>query len=690
MSRTSAAACLAASASALLLPAPLLHAEVTLPAVFGDHAVLQRDVPLPVWGRAQPGERVEVLLADAAGAAVARGSATADAAGAWQTRLPALPARTLPLTLTVSGSAGGAPFRSTDLLVGEVWICGGQSNMEWPLGAAMDAAKEVAAGDHPRIRCIKAPHRLAGSPRFTIDARWSVASRDSVGGFTAVGWFFARAIEERLDVPVGLVSVNWGGTHIQPWIPLGALARHPAFAAEAARMVAERAAFQRAGDHDRAVEGWENGEAWGALCDEYWCWYAARDPLWQAEAWKPGSPRSAWSACRVPGALPELGSTDGLVWVRRTVTLPPEWAGHDLEVSLGSIDDSDTTWWNGRTIGRVTCQPGTPRRYAVPRDAVQAGENEVLVALVDDAGSGGLMGDAASFWVRPAGVDGAAPLPLSGEWLLHAGTPRSAEAPRPPTPPAAQRDPALTFRAWGAMYDGMVAPFVPYAARGVIWYQGESNEDDAAGYAQLLPLLVQSWREAWGSQLAFGIVQLAAFRGESQEPVEGLWPAIREVQRRTAAEVPGCGLAVAVDVGDAGDIHPRNKQAVGRRLAAWAAARVYQQEGEWSGPILRAAERRGDSVRLTFDHASGLATRDGAPPRGFALAGPDGRFAWAEGVIEDGAVILRAAGVTEPAAVVYAWQDNPARANLVNAAGLPASPFRTQLAPPAAPAAPAR
>lgn len=668
----------------LASPAP---ADVRLPAVFGESMVLQRDKPLPVWGEAGPEEPVQVSLRDASGAELVGAGTRSDVHGSFRVVLAPLPAHGDPLTLEVVAPSGKVVLG--DVLVGDVWICGGQSNMEWPLGASLGGAEAVAAAN-PRIRLIKAPHRLADRPQPSIDARWAVATPQAAGGFSGVGYFFARRMAESLDVPVGLLSINWGGTHIEPWIPLEALAQHPTFAAEAALRRKAREAYRRCEGHERAVYDWEAGEAYGALADAYWAWYATHDEGWRNEAWKPlaDPAASGWKMAAMPGILGSAAGTedlkdfDGLVWLRRTIDLPNEWAGHDLEVRLGAIDDSDTTWWNGQVVGRVTGQSSAPRWYGVPKELAKAGSNELVIALVDDGGGGGMSWPADTLLVRPRDVPDAKPIALGGAWLLRPGVVRDATTPPAPLAPRGPENPALAFRSWGSMYDGMVAPFVPFAVRGAIWYQGESNEDDPEAYRELLPLLIASWRSAWAeADLPFGIVQLANYRGASDEPAPGGWSLVRDAQLETVQTVPHTGLAVAIDVGDAGDIHPRDKRTVGERLARWALVELGASKEECSGPVYRSLRHYRSDLVLSFDHAAGLATRDGQRPAGFAIAGADGRFVWATARIEGETVRVTAPSVADPVAVRYAWADNPARANLVNGAGLPASPFRTDRPP---------
>lgn len=484
-----------------------VHADIRLPAVFSDHAVVQADRPLPVWGLATPEKEVVVSLGNAAT------SARANAEGRWRVTLPPMAASFTPATLTVSSE--GETVEVKDILVGEVWICGGQSNMEWPVSAAANPEAEAARASGQAIRLIKAPHAVSPDEAFTINAQWELASPETVMNWSAVGYEFALDIARTRTTPVGLLSVNWGGTRIEPWIDEGALSRCPltqdAIAASQAAVEAKRAAAPKGGD---------------------------------------GSPGDA------------------------------EWHG---------------------------LAPHSP----------------------------------------------------------------------------------------GALWNGMLAPFAPYAVRGALWYQGEANESEAKAYAVLLPTLIDAWKDRFECpDMAFGIVQLAAFRSESEEPSQGKWPWIRAAQDQTARTVPGAFQVVTIDIGDANDIHPRNKRAVGERLAKASLPIAYAQRTPCAmSPVATRVRLIGSpgkslAVQVTCSDAASLTTRDGGAPRGFALAGKDGVFHWANATISGSQITISCAEVPLPLGVVYGWQDNPSRANVVNECGLPLAPFRFEMAPPeSAPAA---
>ena len=449
-----------------------LPAEVELPSIIGNHMVVQRGQEVPIWGWDEPGTKVTVTLGDATA------TATADQSGKWLVRLPAMKAGG-PHTLKVSGSS---TVEAKDVLVGEVWLCSGQSNMEWPVSRSQNAEQEIAEGNHPQIRHIKIPHTPTEEPQDRVPSDgWKPASPKTVGDFTAVGYFFARHLQDELDVPIGLIGSNWGGTRIEPWTP---------------------------------PEGFK----------------------------------------QVP-ALKDLAG--------------------NLEKFPEKTKD-----------GKVNHQS-----------------------------------------------------PL-------------------------------------ALYNGMIHPLVPYAIRGALWYQGESNNGEGMLYHEKMKALVSGWREVWDQpDLPFLYVQLAPFHYGNRKPTD--LPGIWEAQTATL-KVPNTGMAVTVDISNVKDIHPTNKQDVGKRLALWALARVYGHEDlVYSGPLYRGMKVEKDAIRIEFDHTgSGLASRDGEPLTWFSIAGENGEFVEAEAEIDGETVVVRAEGVEKPVAVRFGW-DQDAEPNLSNKEGLPASPFRT-------------
>ncbi|MSR44973.1 MAG: hypothetical protein EXS15_06425 [Phycisphaerales bacterium] len=662
------------------------QAQLSLPSVFSDHMVLQRGIQLPVWGRAPAGQSVRIELLDAVGASRAAATAQVGIDGRWRTQLPSLTASATPLTLRVT--CGSESIVRGDVLVGEVWLCCGQSNMEMSVAASDDGA-QFAASLPSTVRCFTAPHEMAPSPRDDQSAQWVVATSQTAGHFTAVGAWFAARLQSSLDVPIGLLSINWGGSPAEAWTPANCVGKHPTFASAVAAQQAQGAAFEQRSPSDVKVAAEQASRAYDAAIGAYWEALQTKDPGFQQQ-WQRGTADSSsgWSVGQVPGAhgaalgTESLAKFDGGTWWRRSVTLPQSWVGRDLKLSLGPIDDSDVAWVNGTEVGRTTGLHAAARNYLVPAAAVRAGSNDVTVFVLDTGGAGGMYGTIDQLVIAPSaptGLTGAdvKPVSLAGEWRWKRGLEGGGDF-APTSVTTAAVNPLATWNAFGSMWNAMMAPIATYGVRGAIWYQGESNADRAAQYRELLPLMIRAWRESWRQgDFPFGIVQLAAFHAASENPVEGVWSDLRDAQLNTMRVVPKCGLAVTLDVGDANDIHPRNKKAVGERLAGWALAQVYGKGGEWSGPIFKSATTRGATMVIEFDHADGLSALGGAAVGGFAIAGADGKFEWATATIQGSTVVVSNEKVRNPTTVRYAWSCNPVRANLINGAGLPASPFAT-------------
>ncbi|MCZ6596879.1 MAG: 9-O-acetylesterase [Planctomycetota bacterium] len=634
---------------ALIALSAVAFADVRLPSVFGSGMVLQRDTQAPVWGWADPGERVTVRaswLQDEL-------AATADADGRWMVRL-ATPEAGGPHTVRV---AGANEVLLEDVWSGEVWICSGQSNMAWSLRAATNAEEEIAAADHPGIRFFDVANALSLEPAEDCEGTWRVCSPETISGFSAVGYFFGRELSRELGVPIGLIGTSWGGTVAEAWTSAETLRGFPEFGAALDRIDgALRASDAEPSLADLQAAWWDNLEAKDPGANGGWM-----APVLDEAAWKPVQVPGTWSEIDMQGF-------DGCVWYRRTVEIPADWTGQDLVLEIGPVDDMDLTWFNGELVGetRGAGKHATPRSYAVPAAVVRADAlNVIAVCAVDTGGVGRLGSDPDGMRLRIAESE-SAPLPLSGTWLYRAGATLSDLGGWP-------RDTWFHRNYVTALHNGMIAPLVPFAIRGAIWYQGESNRPRSVQYRELFPAMIRDWRAKWGrGDFPFYFVQLAPFEygGDQGELSE-----LREAQTMALA-VPNTGMAVTMDIGNPKDIHPRNKQEVGRRLALWALARDYGREGlVHSGPLYRSMQIEGSTIRLSFDHAEGLVARHGALTH-FTIAGKNREFHPAEAVTDGSTIVVSSIGVLRPVAARFAWgaTDEP---NLFNGAGLPAPSFRT-------------
>ncbi len=615
-------------------------ARVRLANVFSDQAVLQRGVRLPIYGQAAAGETVTVRLAGQTAEAVA------DAGGRWRVTLEPLAAGG-PHELVAEAPSGTAT--SKDVLVGDVWLCSGQSNMEWPVRSSDNADEEIANADFPKIRLLTVPNRPAASPADTQEGVWRVCSPKTVASFSAVGYFMGRELHREAGVPIGLIDASWGGTIVEAWMNDSALAD--------------------AGLEQRLEAARESLAKVDLVTPEGPSLTVAADTSrWPAVDYND----AAWHPVDLPGIIEASGpQIDGVFWYRRTFDAPEAEAG---VLTLGPIDDFDETYVNGQLVGQTGREtPGFyqhPREYVVPAGLLRATGNVIAVRVTDIGGEGGFKGEASELNLRVGERD----FPLAGRW-------RAAWERVVVDDPDAEVPPEQPQNLPTALYNGMIHPLGPLATRGVAWYQGESNaNDEAAEYGRRLTAMVQAWRErfppdAEGQPPAFLIVQLANLG--PQNPAAAYtdnWAVLREQQRLVADALDRSAVAVAVDVGDPDDVHPTDKQSVGHRLALLALREVYGRDDlVVEGPRVKAIERDGVAVTLTFANASDLSFT-GDAGKAFAVADDSGTWAWAVPSIEGDTVRLVAPGIEKPSRVRLSWGIHP-NATLHNATGLPAPPF---------------
>jgi len=653
-------------------------ASLRLPAIIGSHMVLQQRVPLPVWGRAEAGERVSVRLAGQ----TAR--TTADAQGAWRVTFKPLEARPRQPALSMTITGAHETIILTDILVGEVWLCAGQSNMEMATLSAARGREEVRAAHDPQLRLFQVGRHTAATPQWGGDGVWRPAMPEVVDDFSAAGYFFARTLRTKLGVPIGIMQATWGGSVVEGWLPREVLAGAPHFAGRIAELDRRTAAYTPQVAERRLTAYQQELPAARAREAQYWETVGTKDPGIAGQWAQPALDDHDWPLLELPGiwenaGIPTLADFDGFVWFRRQVTIPPAWVGQALTLELPPLDDSDSTYVNNTLVGRTTGNWTDPRAYPIPASVVTGSTVTIAVQVLDMAFAGGFAGSARTFRLYRTDHPEDTPLTLAGPWRYRISTPAK-ELPWPSGLPATPVAPGAEINAPASFYNGMIAPLLPFALRGIVWYQGESNTPNAGEYPELLTLLIASWRSAFVNRFApFGIVQLPGYQAPTPDaPVlKSDWAAIREAERQVAERQPHVGLAVTLDLGEAQNIHPFRKQEVGQRLAQWAAVEVYRQSGEASGPLVSRLTRHGAEVAIRFAHARyGLMTRDGLPPAGFALAGRDGIFVWATAHVAGDTLYLSAPTVPMPTSVAYAWADNPTWANLVNRAGLLASPFR--------------
>jgi sialate O-acetylesterase len=620
-------------------------ARLQLTRLMTDGMVMQRDARVPVWGRAMPGDDVVVTFDGQSY------TAHTESSGDWSVALPPMTAGG-PHEMTVTDGADHITIH--DILVGDVWVCSGQSNMEWSVVDAIHGAQEVAAAHDPEIRHFKVPKSWAAHPDSDVDGGpWEPADPEHVGHFTAVGYFFARELRKTVHVPIGLLNTSWGGSRIEPWMSAAALHLDATGIAEVLRQDSLHQAQvldslrSRVGDLPSSDVGLVDGKA-----------------VWA----DPALDDSRWAMIDVPKLWPQAGydGFDGVAWYRTAFSLTADEVASGIRLSLGAIDNSDITWVNGVEVGRKENAWNLPRVYAVPAAALRAGRNVITIRVQNYSGGGGIYGDPSLLYVDVNGAH----RPLPGEWRFKIGQ-------------YIARDDTHKNQVPTLLYNKMVYPILPFPIKGVLWYQGEANThtlDDARAYRGLFADMITSWRREWRQpSFPFVWVQLANFMAADSAPSQSTWALLRESQH-AALSLPNTGEAVIIDLGDANDIHPRDKQDVGARLALAARHVAYGENGiVYSGPTLRRSHVQHGRMVLEFDHVGGGLVTKGPlnGVKGFAIAGADQRFVWADAAIKGDHVIVWSDSVRDPIAVRYAWGNNPAAANLYNRDGLPAVPFRT-------------
>lgn len=619
------------------------EAQVRLAHIFTNDMVLQRNAPIRIWGWASPGEKVTVQLMKQAK------STTADDAGKWLVSLDEANAGG-PHQLTVTGSRSSQVLQN--ILIGDVWLCGGQSNMEWILHNTEQASTEEALPANKNIRHVKVERSINMQPEINIKkTAWQVASPATVGNFSAVGYYFAKALQKEMNVPIGLVNSTWGGTMIESWISRDGLQYDSSFAAiagqlpismeqfeqmEMKRLEAKVQQFQKPIPHDDVA---------------HWISPQYNDSL--------------WSSINVPMPWEDQGlpGYDGVVYYRKDFFITEEQLKENIQLHLGTIDDVDYTYVNGVMLGE-TSRWDAQRIYTVPRSALKKGKNTIVVKVLDTGGGGGFYGSAGNVYLQVNGKS----ISLAGKWKARVDLSFSFKSFNPNSMPT-------------ILYNAMIDPISGLSIKGVIWYQGETNVNRAVQYGTSFPMLIADWRTKFGQpEMPFYFVQLSSYNANNENGTNGSrWAELREAQLHTSY-MPHTGMAVSIDVGNSKDIHPRNKKTVGERLALLALRHTYQKNWEASGPIYKDFRVADNKIIIRFNHiGKGLvaAKNDKGILTGFMIAGSNKKFRWATAQIVNNEVQVWHNDISEPVAVRYAWVDDATNSNLYNKEGLPASPFRT-------------
>lgn len=623
-------------------------AHVTLPRLIRDSMVLQRNAKVSLWGWAAPGENVSVRFNGK------RATTKTDKDGRWRVQLPPMPAGG-PYTMQIDASNH---ITLHEVLLGDVWVCAGQSNMVHQMALhSVRYAEEIAKANNPQIRQFWVPNvtNTQGPQEDLPGGYWKAANPQDVLDFSAVAYFFAKDLYEKYHIPIGIINASWGGVPIEAMMSEESLKDFPNILTTVEK------------NKDTAyVNGTNRGAA-----------MMSRPPAgvdkgltgptpWYNPAYAP----KGWRTINVPGYWEDQGvrDLDGIVWYRREIDVPAEMTNIPAKVFLGRIVDADVLYINGKQVGNTTYMY-PQRRYTVPAGLLKPGKNLFVIRVTNNAGKGGFVPD------KPYQlIAGSDTVDLKGYWQYKVGqvfTPQRGFG----GGIALQNQPT-------ALFNSMIAPLTNYTIKGFTWYQGESNAGRPAEYANLQPAMIQDWRKKWNEPNApFLFVQLPGFMEMNYLPVESNWAAFREAQAKSLA-LPNTGMAVAIDLGEWNDIHPDRKKEVGDRLAYEAMRLAYGDKNAPASPLLQSAKREGSKIVLSFrNEDGGLLTNDGEELSEFAVAGADKKFVWARAKIEGENVVVWNEGVPQPVYVRYAWADNPVNPNLYNKEGLPASPFQAEIKP---------
>jgi sialate O-acetylesterase len=629
-----------------LLVCTSMFSQLKVSKLFNNHMVIQRNQDINIWGTHQKNKKVTVVFNNK------RFNTKTNSNGQWKVTVPSMKEGG-PLKMTIS--SGKETISIDDILIGDVWICSGQSNMEWVVKNSNNANEEIAAANDSNIRHFKVPLSYANAPENELaGGEWQVTNTKNIGDFTAVGYYFAQNLREsNNNVPIGLINTSWGGSRIEPWMSaevLGIKNAEEFFNAEQKKSDAEilkqvavyKKVFPYLTEED---QGFVNNE-----------------PVWA----KSNLDESDWIQMKVPAMWENEGfeGLDGFAWYRTTFKLTEEEASNPITLGLGQIDDTDYVWLNENKVGETIQEYSAIRTYTIDPKNFTTGINTIAIRVDDTGGGGGIYGNPENLFVKTKNRT----ISLAKNWSFKVGS---------------FRKPFMGVNQISTLlYNKMIFPLLNYPIKGAIWYQGESNAnnlEEATKYSELFPSMIQQWRKDWNiGDFPFLWVQLANFM-EPQEPtVASNWAVLRESQSSTL-KIKNTGEAVIIDLGEASDIHPKNKQDVGYRLALAAKKIAYNQELVYSGPTFNSQEIKDNKIVVRFNNlGSELQTNDKyGYVKGFTIAGADKKFYWANATIENNKVVVWSSKVSNPLFVRYAWADNPDDANLYNKENLPTTPFRT-------------
>ncbi len=646
--------------------------KIVLPSLIGDNMLLQQKTDAKIWGKANPGQKINISASWNAEADTKSGED-----GKWSVKLTT-PEAGGPYTIKISAS--DTAITINNVLVGEVWFCSGQSNMEMPLAGwppndtIMHSADAIAAASIPEIRLFNVVRRIAGDPLEECAGKWEICTPETVKQFSATAFFFGRKLHTELNIPVGLIESAWGGTPSESWTSSESLMKAGEFVSvlnqikESAPLQAE---YQNWLNTHKQVELKQDGT------DQYKDLKFNDD---EVPAFDFND--SGWPAMVLPSAFePVIGEFDGAVWFRKMIEIPQSMSGKDLVLSLGPIDDMDRTYFNGKLVG-ATETAGfwqTDRVYNIPAAQVKAGNNQISIRVIDTQGGGGIFGTPEKMWLSVKD-ESKVKIPLNGEWkyqpvaeyinnkfYLYDLTKNEFEGKKRPV--------NLSAGTPSVLYNGMVSPVLPYQIKGAIWYQGEANVGRAGQYTKIFPLMIENWREAWGiKDFPFYFVQIAPYVYAGVDSTESGF--LREAQE-SALKLPKTGMAVTLDIATVNNIHPPFKQEVGDRLALLALNSDYGKSIPYMGPVYKSMSSSGNTITLKFENTEGGLTAKDKNLKEFEIAGEDGVYKKADAKIVNDEVQVSSASVKDPVSVRYCWR-NGSQATLFNKEGFAAWQFRTK------------
>ncbi|HVN48192.1 MAG TPA: sialate O-acetylesterase [Bacteroidota bacterium] len=625
----------------------LAFGQVRLPRLIADGMVLQRETNVKVWGWASPNEAITLHFVDSLY------TTTASATGEWNILLDKLKAGG-PYSMEIHASN---VVTIQNILIGDVWVCAGQSNMELPMQRVSPLyEQEIAHSENNYIRLFTVPQKynFIQSQKDFDSGRWMAANPQTILNFSAAAYFFGKALYEKYHVPIGLINTSLGGSPAEAWMSDSALKEFPHYAQEALRFKDSTLIHQIDEQDSKRMN------AWYSLLFQKDLGSKPSKQKWSHPAIK----LSMWDTMSIPGywADTKLGPVNGVVWFRKDFSASASMAGKEAKLNLGRIVDADSVFVNGKFVGTTSYQY-PPRWYTIPAGILQQGKNTIVVRVISTSGSGGFVLDKPYHIIADHDT-----IDLTGTWNVRLGAAME--------PLASQ-----TFIRWKpeGLFNAMLAPLFNFRIAGIIWYQGESNATRAVEYRKLFPAMIRDWRNHWQQgNVPFLFVQLPNFMEPNEQPSEGDWVLLREAQLQTLS-LPQTGMAVTIDIGEWNDIHPLDKKDVGQRLARAAQNIAYHDSTVLaSGPLYKSMRRADNKIIVTFTNCGQYLMAYGDTAlHYFSIAGADKKFVWAKAKIENNTVIVWNDAIAHPVAVRYAWADNPLGANLYNSEGLPASPFRT-------------